>query len=78
MKEYGGMVTPAQQEAWLDRHARIEKVTRENGIKVKYYTMGKDGFKAICYNDIAVQIQKFSAKEIKTMVSCANLKFGGF
>jgi len=78
MKEYGGNVTPAQQEAWLDRNAHLERTTKENGVTVKYYTMGREGFKAICYNGIAVQIIKMKASEVKTICSCASLKFGGF
>lgn len=77
MKEFNG-ITPEMQHEWLNRHAHLEGVTKSNGITTKYFTMKDEGFRVIIYNDIAVQIIKHRAKEIKSMVACANLKFGGF
>lgn len=79
MKSYDdGGVTPDMQRQWLESHAHLEGITISDGVTNKYFTLGDDGFKVICYNGIAVQLIKFRAEEIKTMVACSKLKFGGF
>lgn len=79
MKEYiDGGITPDEQRQWLERNAKLEGVTTGNGMTNKYFTLGDNGFKVICYEGIAIQLIKFKAEEVKTMVACSKLKFGGF
>lgn len=79
MKEYiDGGITPDMQRQWLEHHAHLEGITKSNGVTNEYFTLGKEGFKVICYEGVAVQLIKFKAEEVKTMVACSKLKFGGF
>lgn len=78
MKEYVNGITPDDQSKWLESHAHLEGITKSDGVTNEYFTLGDEGFKVICYDGVAVQLIKFKAEEIKTMVACSKLKFGGF
>lgn len=71
-------VTPDMQRQWLESHAHLEGITKSDGMTNEYFTLGDEGYKVICYNGVAVQLIKFKANEVKTMVACSKLKFGGF
>lgn len=78
MKKIVDGVTPDMQRQWLESHAHLEGVTKSDGVINKYFTLGDEGYKVICYDGIAVQLIKFKAEEVRTMVACSKLKFGGF
>lgn len=69
-----GYITPEKQAEFLKRHAHLEGII--NG--VKYYTYNGGGFKVIHAGDKIAQVDRMDADEIKRIVSCSKLKFGGF
>lgn len=69
-----GYVTPERQAEFLSKHAHLEGIIG----MVKYYTFRGQGFKVIHVNGKVAQINKMSEAEVKRIVSCAKLKFGGF
>ena len=69
-----GYVTPEKQAEFLKRHAHLETII--NG--VKYYTYNGGGFKVTHVGGQVAQVDKMDADEIKRIVSCSKLKFGGF
>lgn len=69
-----GYITPERQADFLSKHAHLEGIIG----MVKYYTFRGQGFKVIHVNGKVAQINKMSEAEIKKIISCAKLKFGGF
>lgn len=76
-----GCITPAQQAQFLSDHAHLEGivVADHNSYNfIRYYTMDGAGFKALFIGGTCVQIIKMSVDEINRIISCAQIKFGGF
>lgn len=75
-----GCITPQAQAEFLAKHGHLEGIVNMTSMsgKVKYYTYNGDGFKVICVDGKAVQVNQMDADEVKKIVSCAKLKFGGF
>jgi hypothetical protein len=69
-----GYITPERQADFLSKHAHLEGIIG----MVKYYTFRGQGFKVIYVAGNVAQINKMDADEIKRIVSCAKLEFGGF
>ena len=69
-----GYITPERQADFLSKHAHLEGIIG----MVKYYTFRGQGFKVIHVNGKVAQINKMSEDEVKKIISCAKLKFGGF
>lgn len=69
-----GYVTPAKQADFLSKHAHLEGII---GF-VKYYTFRGQGYKVIHVAGKVAQVNKMDADEVKKIVSCAKIKFGGF
>lgn len=69
-----GYVTPERQAEFLKRHAHLEIIIND----VKYYTYNGGGFKVTYVGGQVAQVDKMDADEIKRIVSCAKIKFGGF
>lgn len=89
MEKVNGVVTPEMQHEYLKRWAHLEGEKIEpSGVSVKYFTVNDGvpipkqlldaGFKVICYNGKAVQVNRITKDEAKTMASCLKLSFGGF
>lgn len=75
-----GCLTPEAQAEFLSKHAHLEGIARMtalNGVS-KYYTYNGEGFRVMVIDDKVVQINKMDADEVKRIVSCAKLDFGGF
>lgn len=75
-----GYVTPEAQAEFLTKHAHLEGIVPFDALdgNVKYYTYNGQGFKVICVDGKAIQINKMDADEVKRIVSCSKIKFGGF
>ena len=75
-----GCLTPEAQAEFLSKHAHLEGIVPFDALdgNVKYYTYNGQGFKVICVDGKAIQINKIDADEVKRIVSCAKLDFGGF
>lgn len=72
--------TPEAQAEFLAKHAHLEGIvpmTTLSGCS-KYYTYNGAGFNVICVDDKAIQINKINPDEIKRIISCSKLRFGGF
>ncbi len=69
-----GYVTPERQAEFLAKNAHLEGIIGY----VKYYTFRGQGFKVIHVNGKVAQINKISEDEVKRIVRCSKLKFGGF
>lgn len=69
-----GCITPEAQAEFLSKHAHLEGIIG----MVKYYTYRGQGFKVIHVAGKVAQVNKMSEAEVKRIVSCAKLKFGGF
>ena len=69
-----GYITPERQAEFLKRHAHLEGIVGS----VKYYTYNGAGFKVTYVGGQVAQIDKINPDEIKLIISCSKLKFGGF
>ena len=69
-----GYVTPERQAEFLAKNGHLEGIIGY----VKYYTFRGQGFKVIHVNGKVAQINKMPEDEVKRIVSCSKLKFGGF
>ena len=69
-----GYITPERQAEFLKRHGHLEGIIND----VKYYTYNGGGFKVIYVGGQVAQIDKINPDEIKLIISCSKLKFGGF
>lgn len=69
-----GYITQERQADFLSRHGHLEGII---GF-VKYYTYRGQGFKVIHVNGKVAQINKIPEDEVKKIISCAKIKFGGF
>lgn len=69
-----GCITPEMHAEFLSKNGHLEGIVDN----VKYFTFNGYGFKVIYANRQAVQVNKIPAEDIKTILSCKNLKFGGF
>lgn len=69
-----GYVTPERQAEFLAKNAHLEGIIGY----VKYYTFRGQGFKVIHVAGKVAQINKISEDEVKRIVRCSKLKFGGF
>lgn len=69
-----GYVTPERQAEFLAKNGHLEGIIGY----VKYYTFRGQGFKIIYVNGKVAQINKMPEDEVKRIVSCSKLKFGGF
>lgn len=75
-----GAVTPEAQAEYLARHGHLEGIVRMtslNGVS-KYYTYNGNGFRVMVIDDKVVHVNKMSEDEVKRVVSCSKIKFGGF
>ena len=66
-----GYITPERQAEFLSKLEGIIGM-------VKYYTFRGQGFKVIHVAGKVAQINKMPEDEVKRIVSCAKIKFGGF
>ena len=74
-----GYVTPEKQAEFLKRHGHLEGIVTEGFVGLaKYYTYNGGGFKVTYVGGQVAQVDKMDADEIKRIVSCSKLKFGGF
>ena len=69
-----GYITPEKQAEYLARHGHLEGIIG----MVKYYTYRGQGYKVIYVAGKVAQVNKMDADEVKKIVSCAKIKFGGF
>lgn len=69
-----GYVTPERQAEFLAKNGHLEGIIGY----VKYYTFRGQGFKVIHVNGKVAQINKMPEDEVKRIVRCSKLKFGGF
>ena len=69
-----GYITPERQAEFLKRHGHLEGIVGS----VKYYTYNGGGFKVTYVGGQVAQINKINPEEIKTILACKDLKFGGF
>lgn len=74
LEKTNGYVTPEKQAEFLGKHGHLEAILKDG----KLYTYNGAGFRVIIIQGKVVQIIKMSEYEIRTMASCANLKFGNF
>lgn len=72
--------TPEAQAEFLAKHAHLEGIVPMTTLRgcSKYYTYNGAGFNVICVEDKAIQINKINPDEIKRIISCSKLRFGGF
>ena len=75
-----GCLKPEAQAEFLAKHGHLEGIVPFVALdgNVKYYTHNGQGFKVICVDGKAVQVNKMDADEVKRIVSCSKLDFGGF
>ena len=69
-----GYITPERQAEFLKRHGHLEGIIGNE----RYYTYNGGGFKVITVAGKVAQINKINPDEIKLIMSCSKLKFGGF
>ena len=69
-----GCLTPEAQAEFLSKHAHLEGFIG----MVKYYTYRGQGYKVIYVAGMVAQVNKMDADDVKRIVSCAKIKFGGF
>lgn len=69
-----GYITPEAQAEFLTKHGHLEGIIG----MVKYYTYRGQGYKVIHVAGKVAQVNKMNADEVKRIVSCAKIKFGGF
>ncbi len=69
-----GYITPERQAEFLSKHGHLEGIIG----MVKYYTFRGQGFKVIHVAGKVAQINKMPEDEVKRIIACSKLKFGGF
>lgn len=69
-----GYITPERQAEFLKRHAHLEGIIND----VKYYTYNGAGFKVTYVGGQVAQVDKINPDDIKLILRCSELKFGGF
>ena len=69
-----GYATPERQAEFLSKHGHLEGIAGS----VKYYTYNGAGFKVIYVGGHVAQVDRINPHEIKTILACSGLKFGGF
>ena len=77
-----GYITPEKQAEFLSKHGHLEGILGVDSdigcLTTKYYTYNGGGFKVIYVGGQVAQVDRMDADEIKRIVSCSKLKFGGF
>lgn len=69
-----GYITPERQAEFLSRHGHLEGIDGS----VKYYTYNGGGFKVIHVGGQVAQVEKINPDDIKLILRCSEIKFGGF
>lgn len=69
-----GYITPERQAEFLKRHGHLEGIIGNE----RYYTYNGAGFKVIYVGGHVAQVDRINPHEIKTILACSGLKFGGF
>lgn len=69
-----GYITPERQADFLAHHGHLEGIVGS----VKYYTYNGGGFKVTYVGGQVAQIDKINPNEIKLIINCSKIKFGGF
>ena len=77
-----GYITPARQAEFLKRHAHLEGIIGVDSdigcMTSKYYTYNGGGFKVTYAGGQVAQVDRINPDEIKLIMRCSELKFGGF
>lgn len=79
--EQNGYITPAKQAEFLAKHGHLEGIIIPKGRAhqiEKYYSFRGQGFRVIYIENNVAQIIKMQEDEIKRIIACSKLKFGGF
>lgn len=74
-------ITPQKQAEFLARHGHLEGIIIPKGrahVMEKYFTFRGQGFRVIYVENAVAQIIKMKEDEIKRIIACSKLKFGGF
>lgn len=74
----GGVITPEMQATFLNKYAHLEGIINDGPFTYNYYSYPETGkgFKVTLTDGKAVQVDKMSVNDVKTIVSCNKLKFG--
>ena len=77
-----GYATPERQADFLSKHGHLEGILGVDSdigcMTSKYYTYNGAGFKVIYVGGHVAQVDRINPHEIKTILACSGLKFGGF
>ncbi len=73
-----GAVTPEAQAEYLARHGHLELIRHMGATQERYFTFAGQGFKVVCVSGKVAQVIKMSERDVKMIVECSKLKFGGF
>ncbi len=74
-------ITPEKQADFLVRNGHLEGIIIPKGrahVMEKYFTFRGQGFRVIYVENTVAQIIKMQEDEIKRIIACSKLKFGGF
>ena len=69
-----GYITPEKQAEFLSKHAHLEGILGN----ISFFTYNGAGFKVIHVGGQVAQVDKINPDDIKLILRCSELKFGGF
>lgn len=81
MEHKNEYVTIEKQADFLAKYGHLEGIILSKSmahVMEKYFTFRGQGFRIIYYENRAIQIIKMKEDEIKRIIACSKLKFGGF
>ena len=67
-------ITPERQAEFLSSHGHFEGSIG----CVSYYTYNGAGFRVIKIGGVVAQVERINPNDIKIIMACSKLKFGGF